>query len=423
MTPQVVDSIKNRTCLICGSASLERFLDLGEQPNGNHFPDAVSKQVEPLFPFAMAVCTECWEVQLEEFPTPEFLFSDHPYITGINRPVVEHFDRLAAHIVRRFGLGHNELVIDIGCNDGTLLSRFAERDLRVLGIDPGHTTGELCRGRGISVCETFWNFETGRALRQLNLVPHVITATAVFYHVPDLHSFVAGLREVMTDQTVFVAQCVYLKDVLENNQFDHFYHEHTMIHSLAPLERLFARHGMKMFDVEFDPIHGGSFIVYVALESSMHKRTSAVQAAIEAEADASLQQLATYVSFADRVAANSAALVRLLEELRDAGKTVYGMCAPVKGSTLLNYAGIGPDLVRLTTEVNPHKIGKLTPGTHIPIVAEDSIVDQPDYYLLLAWNFLDYFVDKYRGFFQAGGRFIVPNPEVRVVGSEVLATA
>jgi SAM-dependent methyltransferase len=417
------ESIKNETCLICGSRDLHRFIDLGDQPNGNRFPDASSKDSELHFPFAMAVCTGCWQVQLEEFPTPEFMFSDHPYITGINKPVVEHFDRLAAHIVDRFDLRNHELVIDIGCNDGTLLSRFAGHGLRVLGVDPGQTTGALCRARGISVCETFWNLETGRALRDLTLAPDLITATAVFYHVPDLHEFVAALREVMNDRTIFMTQCVYLKDVLEQNQFDHFYHEHTMIHALGPLEQLFAQHGMKMVDVEFDPIHGGSFILYVGLDSSPYEQSAAVQEAVAAEVDAGLQDLDTYSEFAERVERNRNALVSLLETLKAEGKSVYGLCAPVKGSTLLNYAGIGPDLVQLTTEVNPHKIGKLTPGTHIPIVSEDSLTSQPDYYLLLSWNFLDYFAEKYRDFLESGGRFIVPNPEVRVIGSEVLSAA
>lgn len=417
------ESIKNTTCLICGSTNLERFIDLGDQPNGNHFPDTGSKDRELYFPFAMDVCTDCWEIQLEEFPTPEFMFSNHPYITGINKPVVEHFDRLAAHVIDRFGLSEASLVIDIGCNDGSLLACFAERGLRVLGVDPGQTTGALCRARGINVCETFWNLPTGNSLKQLNLAPDLITATAVFYHVPDLHEFVRALREVMTDDTVFMTQCIYSRDILEKNQFDHFYHEHTMIHSLGPLERLFAVHGMKLVDVEFDPIHGGSFILYVTLTSSPHSQTPAVAEAIASEREAGLESLDTYRDFARRVEGNRDALVMLLEELRADGKTVYGLCAPLKGSTLLNYAGIGPDLVELTTEVNPHKIGKLTPGTHIPIVSEDSVSSQPDYYLLLSWNFLDFFVEKYRDYLEAGGRFIVPNPEVRVIGSEALAAA
>lgn len=415
-------SFKNTHCINCGATRLKRFIDLGDQPNGNHFPDEKTKGTEPHFPFAMAVCESCWQVQLEEFPSPEFMFANHPYITGINQPVVEHFRRLSRRIIDRFQFPPHSLVVDIGCNDGTLLDAFRSLNLRVLGVDPGRTTGALCRARGINVCETFWNLTAGRALKDLNVTPDLITATAVFYHIPDLHNFVSGLREVMTEKTVFMTQCVYLKDVIEQNQFDHFYHEHTMIHSLRPLKRLFDQHGMRIIDVEFDPIHGGSFILYVGLNASEHPTSKRVGDALIEEENARLDCLETFTAFARRVERNRDDLIALLRRLQAERRVVYGLCAPVKGSTLLNYAKIGPDLVPLVTEVNPHKIGRLTPGTHIPIVSEDSLTAQPDYYLVLSWNFLPYFAQKYRAFLEAGGRFIVPNPEVRVVGAEILAS-
>lgn len=406
---------KNNICINCGSTALQRFLDLGNQPNGNRFPDSSSKDEEAVFPFAMDVCESCWQVQLEEFPSPEFLFRDHPYITGINVPVVTHFKRLSNHIIDKFSLENNSLVIDIGCNDGTLLSCFEDSRMRVLGVDPGALTGELCKAKGINVCQSFWNISTGRALKDLNLLPRVITATAVFYHIPDLHDFVDGLREVMDENSIFVTQCVYLKDIIEKNQFDHFYHEHIMIHSLSPLKRLFESHGMRMFDVEFDPIHGGSFILYVCLSTGTQQTTKRMADALMQEELSGLNKIETFRDFSDRVARNRDDLVLLLEKIKENGKKVYGLCAPVKGSTLLNYAGIGEDLVELITEINPHKIGKLTPGTHIPIIDEKSVVEEPDYYLVLSWNFLDYFLEKYEGFLDSGGKFIVPNPEVRII--------
>lgn len=408
---------RNRICINCGSEDLKRFIDLGDQPNGNFFPAKDSTAEEPMFPFAMDVCTSCWQVQLEEFPSPEFLFRDHPYITGINAPVVAHFKKLSRHIVEKFNLENSSLIVDIGCNDGTLLSHFSDLGMRVLGVDPGSITGDLCRQKKINVCQTFWTRTTARALTDLNLLPRILTATAVFYHIPDLHDFVDGLREVMDEESVFVTQCVYLKDIIEKNQFDHFYHEHIMIHALAPLKRLFESHGMRMFDVEFDPIHGGSFILYVCLSSGVHQTTKQLVDALVEEEKACLDSLETYRSFAKRVEKNCDDLVELLRQLRNEGKSVHGLCAPVKGSTLMNYAKIGPDLVQQVTEINPHKIGKLTPGTHIPIVAEDSVKEHPDYYLVLSWNFLDYFVEKYRDFLERGGRFIVPNPIVRVLDS------
>lgn len=413
--------MKNTSCMNCRGPHLRRFLDLGDQPNGNHFPGAADFAGEPSFPFTMAVCTDCWQVQIEEFPAVEFMFANHPYITGVNMPVVAHFERLVADTLARFPLSKNSLVIDIGANDGTLLNKFRAAGMRVLGVDPGRRTGELAREDGITVCETFWDEQTAGAIQRLNLCPDLISATAVFYHVADIHSFVKGLAAAMHQRTIFMTQCVYLKDVIEKLQFDHFYHEHTMIHALAPLQRLFADYGLRMLDVVHYDVHGGSFVLWVGRQDSPYPTKDSVQQMIQAERAAGLQQADTYDAFTHKVEQNRDELVARLRELRAAGKRVYALGAPLKGSTLLNYCHIGPELVELATEVNRFKIGRFTPGTHIPIVYEESLAQQPDYYLVLSWNFLDYFVEKYADYLRAGGKFIVPHPSVRVVGAEALA--
>ena len=399
----------------CGSGSLKRFIDLGDQPNGNHFPAESEKNQELKFPFTMAVCTDCWQVQLEEFPSMEFMFSNHPYITGVNMPVVSHFRTMVERTIFRYGIDKNSLVIDIGANDGTLLSIFRDKGMRVLGVDPGSRTGKLCRANGISVCETFWNSETASAIKTLNIKPDLITATAVFYHIPDLHDFIEGLRSVMTEKTVFLTQCVYMKDVLEKYEFDHFYHEHTMIHALAPLKKAFEKHGMRLLDVDFYDVHGGSFVLGVGLENCIHPTSPTVNKAIEAELAFGIEKFETYQNFTNQVEVNRTDLVELLHKLKAEGKRVYALGAPLKGSTLLNYCDIGPDLVELATEVNQFKIGKLTPGTHIPIIDESEVTNQPDYYLLLSWNFLDFFRQKYAGYLKNGGKFIIPHPNVRII--------
>lgn len=401
--------------MICQSDRLHIFLDLGLQPNGNLFPDEKSKADEVVHPFSMSVCEECWLVQLDDYPPPELLFRDHPYVTGLNVPIVKHFEKLSRHIIQKLDVPAQSLVIDIGANDGTFLDAFRTLGMRTIGVDPGQRTGKLAKAHGITICETFWNQETGRALRSLEVRPRVITATAVFYHIPDLHDFVRGLVEVMDDQTVFVTQCVYLKNVIESVQFDHFYHEHTCIHLIRPLQELFSRHGLRMLDVEFDDVHGGSFILYVAKDSHPLPTSDHIAEAIKAEEHAGLFQLDTYQSFGKKVDENTLDLVNLLTHLNAQGKTVYALGAPVKGSTLLNYSRIGPELVSLAVEVNQFKIGRLTPGTHIPVIDEKEIKSEPDYYLLLAWNFLDHFIRKYEGFLGRGGKFIVPNPRVNIV--------
>lgn len=406
-----------KICRNCKSNRLERFLDLGHQPNGNHFPLAIEFDAEPSFPFAMCVCTECWQVQIEEFPSVEFMFSNHPYITGLNMPVVKHFHDLVSITLKKFEFTENSLVIDIGANDGTLLSAFRAAGMRILGIDPSKRTGELARKAGVTVCETFWDEISANAIRHLNLKPDIISATAVFYHLADIHAFVRGLAAVMHDGTIFMTQCVYLKDVIEKLQFDHFYHEHTMLHAIGPLKQLFSQYGLRMIDVDFYDVHGGSFVLYVAKEASSYKTSAKIEAAISEEIKMGLQTIETYHKFSRRVQENRVILKSLLLDLVSRGKKIYALGAPLKGSTLLNYCDIGPDLVELATEVNPLKIGRFTPGTHIPILNEKALLDEPDYYLLLSWNFLDFFLEKYADFLRTGGKFIVPHPEVRVIGS------
>ena len=412
--------MKNSICMNCHGTELTKFLDLGHQPNGNHYPTHFDFEAEPNFPFAMDVCTDCWQVQIEEFPPVEFMFSNHPYITGINMPVVSHFDQMVQNTLTKFSIPKNSLVVDIGANDGTLLKRFSEEGLRVMGVDPGMRTGEIARKNGLTVCETFWDEKTALAFHQLNLKPDLICATAVFYHVADIHSFVRGLATVMHNETIFMTQCVYLKDVLEKIQFDHFYHEHTMIHAITPLKKLFEQYGLRMIAVDFYDVHGGSFVLYVAKDTSNYATSPSIEKAMSNEKGAGLHNIETYFAFSKKVEANSVELKKLLIQLSIEKKTVYALGAPLKGSTLLNYCDIGPDLVSFATEVNRFKIGRFTPGTHIPIIYEESVNDQPDYYLVLSWNFLDYFIEKYHGYLRAGGRFIVPHPVVRTIGMDAL---
>jgi len=402
----------------CDSPELRRFLDFGMQPNGNCFPWPDEKGAEPLFPFAMMVCRSCWQVQIEEFPSPEFMFSNHPYITGVNVPVVDYFHRMAAKVVERYALKAGDLILDIGCNDGTLLGIFKQYGLETIGVDPGKRTGVLAKKAGIEVIGKFWGQEVAREFRLLGKRPRIITATSVFFHLQDIHDFIRVVREVMEQDTVFIVQCVYLKEVIEKNQFDHFYHEHTMIHAIAPLEALFERYGMRMLQVDYYDVHGGSFVLEVARKESAYPARSSIREAIEEEAKCGLRQIETYEAFARRIALKRGKLLALLRRLRSEGRIIDALGAPVKGSTLMNYCGIGPDLIRCAVEVNEFKIGRLTPGTHIPIVDEREARNPPDYYLVLAWNFLDFFRKKYEGYLKKGGRFIVPHPEVHCVGIE-----
>ncbi|WP_417747569.1 class I SAM-dependent methyltransferase [Rosistilla oblonga] len=422
-SPAAADStptVTRQCCMNCGGSDLKLFLDLGTQPNGNNFitPDQIEN--EPTYSMRMLTCESCWQVQIDEFPPQSVLFDDHPYVSGLNVPVVEHFSKMAKKAVADFDLSAGDVVLDIGCNDGSLLSCFREEGMTTIGVDPGGRVTELARKNGHLACRAFWNSETAQAIKTLGIEPKIISATAVFYHVPDLHDFVEGLLSVMTDETVFVVQGVNLLDLIQQRQFDHFYHEHSCVHSISGLQKLFAAHGMKILDVSNYPIHGGSFVAYVARETSPHQVSDSVQQSINTERAAGLEKLSTFEEFSEAVAKNTSDLRSLLEDLKEQDATVYGLGAPLKGSTLLNYADIGPDLVSCLTEVNSFKIGRVSPGTHIPVVDERTLAKQPDYYLVLAWNFLDFFLEKKRSFLEAGGKFIVPVPSLQVLDASAL---
>lgn len=407
----------SRTCMNCGKPGVVPFLDLGEQPNGNAFPTAAEVDSEPRYALTMGVCRSCWQVQIMEFPDPAALFDDHPYVTGLNTPVVQHFAGLARGIVQRFDLSTGDLVVDIGCNDGTLLSQFRELGLSGIGVEPGGRVNRLAREAGHVAFRTYWGEATGAALGALGLRPKVITATAVFYHVPDLHDFIRGLLNVMTEETVFVVQAVSLLDLLLERSFDHFYHEHSCIHSVMALQVLFERHGLSLFDVEISPVHGGSLVAYVARSDAGRAVAPTVAAQIARERAHGLDREETFHRFGEEVTANAAAMRGLLADVKGRGETVLGLGAPVKGSTLLNFCQIGPELLPAITEVNPYKIGRLSPGTHIPIIGEDEVDEEPDYYLVLAWNYLDHFIQRKRAYLEAGGKMIVPVPSPRIISA------
>jgi SAM-dependent methyltransferase len=394
-------------------------MDLGKQPNTNMFPAKKMAHKEPTYPISMKVCTDCWQVQLATFPNPKLLFRNHPYVSGLNTPVVDHFKKLSGHIVKKYSLPRGSLVLDIGCNDGSLLRCFADHGMKTLGVDPGNRTAVMAKAKGITVKKIFWNEKVGKQFAAERLFPDLICATAVFYHVPDLHDFVRGLGEVMRGRSICVIQCLYLKDVIEKNQFENIYHEHRAIHAVTPLIGLFARHNLRVLDVEYSSIHGGSFILYVGRADHPQKTTKRVAEAVAAEHAAKLDRLITYTRFTKRAQKNTKALRTLLMKLRKNHKRIYALGAPAKGNTLLNAAHITPELISCATEVNPFKIGRVLPGSHIPIVDEQKIAVPPEYYLLLSWNYLPFFRKKYASFLATGGKFIVPIPSVHIVDASL----
>lgn len=404
------------SCRICGSHNVELFLDLGEQPHCNRLvPPKRLATRDPVYPLRVGFCHDCSLVQIDHTIPKEQMFSDYPYVSGTTRTLVEHFRNTAARLVSTYGLKAGDRVVDIGSNDGSWLAQYAPFGLTVLGVEAAANVAAIALSNGITTLNRFFNEETADLILAEHGSAKLVTAAGVFFHLEELHSVVRGIHRLIGDDGVFVVQAIYLGGMVENLAFDQIYHEHLCYYTLRSLEALFARHDLAVFDVGIVPIHGGTIEVHVC-RTGIRPEKPNVAAFREEEARKGLGEFVTYRHFGERVWKLRDRLLALLRDMRAKGLSVYAFGAPAKGATLLNTFGIGPDLVQKAVEKNPMKVGFHIPGCRIPIIAENDT--SPDAYLMLAWNFLDEFLVRKKAYLDGGGRFIVPVPELRVIGGD-----
>jgi 2-polyprenyl-3-methyl-5-hydroxy-6-metoxy-1,4-benzoquinol methylase len=402
-------------CRACGGRRVELVLNLGDQPHCNRLvrPDLPPGE-EPAYPLQVGFCLDCTMVQIDHTIPKESMFSDYPYVSGTTTTLPEHFRETSARIAAAYGLGEQDLVVDIGSNDGTWLKQYAPYGCRVLGIEAAANVAGIAQAAGIPTWNRFFNEDCAGDILAECGPAKIVTAAGVFFHLEELHSVVRGIASLLAPNGVFVVQAIYLGGMVENTAFDQVYHEHLCYYTLRSLSALLERHGLEVFEANLVPIHGGSIEAHVA-----RKGTRPIgQSVRRLQADESAKQLgdiATYRQFAERVLALRDRLRGLLSEYRARGRSVWAYGAPAKGATLLNSFGIGPDLVQKAVEKNRLKIGLAIPGVRIPI--EDEVGQRPDAYLVLAWNFIDEFVRKEQAWLRSGGEFIVPIPEVKVIGA------
>lgn len=409
-------------CRVCGEREVELFLDLTDQPHCNRLiPPELADRREPHFPLRAGFCRHCTLVQIDHTIPKESMFSDYPYVSGTTKTLVAHFKETAARLVRRYGLGASDLVVDIGSNDGTWLRQYEEFGLRRCGVEPASNVVELARKAGVETLNRFFNEETAEVILKDYGPASLVTAAGVFFHLEELHSVVKGIVRLLKPDGVFVVQAIYLGGMIENTAFDQIYHEHLCYYTLRSLEALFALHGLEVFDVSVVSVHGGSLEAHVGFPGA-HPVSDAVHRMRADEETRGYGRFETYVTFAENVRRLQADLVGLLERFKAEGKSVHAYGAPAKGATLLNAFGIGPELVQYAAEKNPLKYGRMIPGARIPIV-EEGTIPAPDAYLVLAWNFIDEFLNRERAYLENGGRFIVPVPELKVVTAADLPAA
>lgn len=395
-------------CRVCDSTRLVPAIDLGEQPWANHFlrPEEVGR--EPVYPLRVVFCEACGTAQLDHTVPKETMFSDHTYLSGMTKTLSDHFRGVAGAVDRRFFADRpGKAMLDIGSNDGTQLRHYQELGFDILGVEPARLPAQLANDAGLTTLRAFFNTDTARTI---NRKFDVINASGVFFHLEELHSVTDGIRLCLAEDGVFVIQFLYMKRIAENDAFDQIYHEHLLYYNVATLDRLLRRHGLALFDTEFSPIHGGSIIAY-ATHTARAQPSANLQAMVAAEERDGANTLAWYRAFAERIGRRREENLAYLRGRRAAGKRIYGLGAPVKGNTLLNYFGIGPDLISCLVEKNPHRRGLVAPGSHIPLQLEDELTAPPDVYYVLAWNFKQEILARHHDLVERGVEFYFPvNP-------------
>jgi len=404
-------------CRSCGAKLEHTFIDLGMSPLANSYikPDQLNR-MEPFYPLHVYVCEECLLVQLQQFSTPHDIFSDYAYFSSFSDSWLAHAKAYVDMIVERFRLDRSSKVVEIASNDGYLLQNFVSRGIPVLGVEPASNIAEVAKKKGIHTKVAFFGEKTALDLAAEGWVADLIIGNNVLAHVPDLNDFVSGLKMLLKPTGLITMEFPHLLQLMQQNQFDTIYHEHFSYFSFLAVEQVFARHGMKLFDVEELSTHGGSLRIYACHNDDTSKLIEARAKELKLrEETAGFGQLNHYRSFGLQVEATKRKLLSFLISAKQDGKHVVGYGAPAKGNTLLNYCGVRADLIDYTVDRSPHKQGHFLPGVHIPIYEPGRVRDtRPDYLLILPWNIREEVMQQMSYIREWGGKFVVPIPEVQV---------
>jgi SAM-dependent methyltransferase len=404
-------------CRFCGSKLEQTFVDLGMSPLCESFLSAEQlNEMEPFYPLHVYVCGKCFLVQLQEYVTPEHIFSDYAYFSSYSDSWLAHAKRYTDQMVERFGINGKSLVVELASNDGYLLQYFVEKKIPVLGIEPAANVAAVATQKGVRTLVKFFGRETARELVTSGMQADLLLGNNVLAQVPDLNDFVAGMKILLKPQGILTMEFPHLQRLMEENQFDTIYHEHFSYFSSLTTEKIFAAHGLTLFDVEEIPTHGGSLRIYGRHAEDVSKPASARVIELRArEESAGYRRMETYSQFSEQVKETKRKLLEFLIQAKARGKKIAGYGAPGKGNTLLNYCAIRTDFLDYTVDRNPYKHGKFLPGTHIPIYPPEHIREtRPDFLLILPWNLKDEIIKQNAFIREWGGKFVVPIPEVRI---------
>jgi hypothetical protein len=404
-------------CRFCGQPLRFSLVDLGMSPLCESFLALEQlNQMEPFYPLHVYVCEQCYLAQLEEYVSPEHIFTEYAYFSSYAVTWLQHAERYTDLMTERFGLNDKSFVVEVASNDGYLLQYFVKKNIPVLGIEPAKNVAKVAIEKGVPTLTEFFGVKLAEQLRGEGKQADLIAGNNVLAQVPDINDFVGGLKILLKPTGVITIEFPHLMRLMEENQFDTIYHEHFSYFSFITAEKIFAAHGMTLFDVDELPTHGGSLRIYARhAENEALPVIVRARALHEREVNAGFTKMEHYSAFGEQVKETKRKILEFLIAAKREGKSVAGYGAPGKGNTLLNYCGIRTDFLDYTVDRNPYKHGKFLPGTHIPIYPPEKIQEtKPDYVFILPWNFKDEIMSQMAGIREWGGRFVVPIPEVKV---------
>jgi len=404
-------------CRFCATPLTHTFADLGMSPLANSYlREDQLDAMEPFYPLHVRVCEKCLLVQLPEFESPEHIFSDYAYFSSFSDSWLAHCEAYAGAMRAQFGLGAGSLVAEVASNDGYLLQYFARAGIPVLGIEPAANVARVAVEKGVPTEVAFFGVQTAERLAAAGKRADLIAANNVLAHVPDINDFVKGFAQLLKPAGVVTVEFPHLANLIAENQFDTIYHEHFSYLSFGVVVRIFAAHGLRVFDVDRIPTHGGSLRVYACLAAAPHAETARVGELHALERAAELDTLEGHTRVQEKLVALKCDVMSFFANARRDGKRIVGYGAPAKGNTLLNFCGIGPELMPFTVDRSPHKQSLYLPGAHIPIRHPDEIARaKPDYVFILPWNLRDEIAAQMAHVRGWGGKFVVPIPGVRVL--------
>jgi len=397
-------------CKICNGGLFDLILDLGDQPWGNGFILKEQIDNEQYYPLRLIRCRECEAAQLDFVVPKETMFVNHTYLSGVTQTLDTHFRVTAEKVQKRFPyFSSTSRILDIGSNDGQQLRHYKNMGYQVLGVESAVSVSEIANKNGIPTLNKFFNLETAKEIEEKF---DVVNASGVFFHLEELHSVTQGIKLLLNNNGVFVVQFIYMKLMQDNTAFDQIYHEHLLYYNLKTIENLLEQHGLEMFDAYISPIHGGSVVAYVG-HKGIHEITSELIELRLAESESGANTLEKYMEFAANAERSRKLTLEWIRAKKEQGKIIFGLGAPVKGNTLLNYFDIGVEDIPYLTERNGLRKGLVSPGKHIPVIMDNELPAQPDAYLVLAWNFKEEILKRHASDLANGVEFFFPvDPEV-----------